>query len=388
MGKKTVALIVCLFMIFSLCGCDFITADTAELLGVPDLGGDIGPISEVIRKTAPEGHVMKYPARGNYRSAVIREDINNDGYLESFAFYSVTDGEVITMHVNAICFNDGEWSSVSVQQIVAAGVDKVEFSDLDGDGISEIIIGWQIYGTSEMQLGVYSLTDKTLTQRMLEKYNHFAVCDLNENGINDILLFKTGTAQVVNTVSLYSIIDKGVTELSSCKMDESVKTVNEPIVSTLSTGKPAVYIDLIKGVGAVTEVIFFEKGKLVNPLFDPETGETTATLRSVSFGTEDINGDGLPEIPVQSNVPSVAVSDVNEKLYLTNWCSFNGESLINQTTTMINMNDGYIFTISSKLVGKIAVLKDTEKHVREIYLYDPEDMKVGGSLIYIKALSK
>lgn len=388
MWKKILAAIVCLVLTFLLCGCDVLTADTAELLSPPVPQGDIQPISEVIQKTATSGYVMKYPARGDYRSAVIREDIDSDGSLEAFAFYSVADRDIITMHINVICYRNNRWTSVATQQIVAAGVDKVEFCDLDGDGIKEIMVGWQIYGTSEMQLAVYSLGENSLTQRMLQKYTHFITCDLDDDSQNEILVLKTGFADISNTASLYKLNEEGVTEISSCGLDKTVKTVNEPVIDTLSTGKTAVYVDVIKGVGAVTEVLFMEKGSLVNPLFDSETGETAATLRSVSFGIRDINEDGIIEIPVQSDVPSVTRSDLNEKLYLTNWCSFNGEMLTNQLTTMINVNDGYYLILSQKLLGKIAILKDTESRIREIYLYDSETATVGKSLVYLKTVDK
>ena len=385
--RRIIALLMCLLILFTLCGCDFVTADTAELLTPPELSGDIKPISQVIKNTAPNGYAMKYPSRGDYRSAVIREDINSDGVFEAFAFYSVTDGEVITMHLNTIANRNGKWSSVAVQQIVAAGVDKIEFCDLDNDGVKEILVGWQIYGTSEMQLGVYSLGENSITQRMLQKYTHFTVCDLDEDDRNEVFVVKVGATES-NLASLFALTDSGVTEVSSCEIDKTVNTVNEPVIDNLSTGKPAIYLDIIKGVGAVTEVIFMDKGSLINPLFDVEKGETVATLRSVSFSTHDINGDGIIEIPVQLEVPSVTYSDVNEKLYLTQWCSFNGETLTNQMTAMINVNDRYYFTLSNKLVGNIAVLKDTETRLREIYLYDPETMTVGSSLIFFKAIKK
>ena len=385
--KQMLCMALCLFTAFILSGCDLVTADTAELLTPPALSGDIKPISLAIEKTAPEGYTMKYPSRGTYRSAVVREDVDSDGKLESFAFYSVTEGDIITMHLNAICQREGEWVSVAVQQLVAAGVDKIEFCDLDGDGIEEILVGWQIYGTSEMQLGVYSLGENSLTQRMLEKYTHFTTCDMDDNGINEILVIKVSSNEN-NKASLYTLNDNGVSEISSCELDRTVNTVNEPVIDSLSTGKPAVYIDIIKGVGAVTEVLFLEKGKLVNPLFDSETGETLSTLRSVSFGIKDINEDGILEIPIQMDVPAVAHSNVKEKLYLTNWCSFNGESLTNQMTTMINVNDGYYLTLASKWVGNIAILKDTTARVREIYLFNPKKMKVGSSLLYIMAVPK
>jgi len=387
MWKKIACIIGCLCMLFTLGGCDFITADTAELLSPPSLSGDIKPIAQVLKETAPSDHTMKYPSRGDYRSAVIREDIDSDGTLEAFAFYSVTDGETITMHMNLICYVDSGWKSVAVQQIIAAGVDKIEFSDLDGDGVEEIVVGWQIYGTSEMQLGVYSIGDNAFTQRMFQKYTHFITCNLDEDNRNEVLVINVSSTDA-NSAALYSINESGVTELSTCMLDQTANTVNEPIIDTLSTGKPAVYIDIIKGVGAVTEVLFMEKGVLVNPLIDAETGETLATLRSVSFGIDDINDDGILEIPVQMDVPSVAHSTVNEKLYLTNWCSFNGEALTNQMTTMINVIDGYYFNLSSKWVGNIAILKDTTNRIREIYLYNPKKMTVGSSILYLRAIKK
>ncbi len=387
MIKKIKALLI-FVMLFMLCGCDLFAAETEELLNPPALSGELSHIAEVIEKTAGKEYTLVYPLRGEYRSAVVMEDINGDGSKEAVAFYSTTDGETVTMNINVIDEAKNGWVSIAQQKIVAGSVDKVEFSDLDNDGVEEILVGWQIYGTSEMQLAVYSMGENSLTQRLLQRYTHFISCDLDEDRQNEILVIRTATAEQSNSASLFEISDEGITEISSCELDSTAKTLNEPILATLSTGRPAVYIDEIKGAGAVTEVLFYEKGGLVNPLFDPDAKETLATLRSISFTLKDINDDGIIEIPVQENVPSVTRSEVNEKLYLTKWCSFNGEILTVQLTTMINVNDGYYYTIPAKWVGKIAVLKDTENNLREIFKYDPEDMTVGGSLLYIKKVRK
>ena len=93
MIKKLLCLLGCFLLATGLCGCDFITADTAELLTPPALSGNMKPIADAINKTVPEGYTLKYPSRGNYRSAIVREDIDSDGVLEAFAFYSVADGD-------------------------------------------------------------------------------------------------------------------------------------------------------------------------------------------------------------------------------------------------------------------------------------------------------
>ncbi len=388
MLRKLLCLVLVTLVSFLLCGCNLFAADTAELLSPPPLSGELAPIAEAINKSAGGTYTLKYPSRGNHRSAVVQEDINNDGIFEAFAFYSTINGENTTMNINAISGNNGEWNSIAVQTIVAGGVDRIDFCDLDNDGVKEILVGWEIYGTSEMQLAVYSMGEGALTQRMLQKYTHFITCDLDENDTMEILLVKTGNSEQPNMASLFAFSQEGIIEIASCLLDKAAKTINEPVVATLSSGKPAVYIDEIKGVGAVTEVLFMEKGSLVNPLLDTDSGETIATLRSVTFNIKDINDDGIMEIPVQENVPSVTRSDVNEKLYLTNWCSFNGEVLTTQMTAMMNVDDGYYYILPASWVGNIAVLKDTENHLREVYRYNAEEMMVGESLLYIKAVPK
>lgn len=388
MLRKILCVCLCLCAVFTLSGCDSLfAADTAELLSPPTLSGEFYPIEQAIKQSVSGEYTLSYPSRGDYRSAVVRIDIDSDGSLETFAFYSVTEGETVTMNMNFIRLVDGNWESLSEQRIVAGGVDKIDFCDLDNDGIKEILVGWEIYGTSEMQLAVYSMKDNTLSQRMLQRYTHFATCDLNEDSKREILIINSNPTESINTAAVYELLKDGVTELSSCELDSTSKTFSEPIVSTLSSGKPAIYIDEIKGVGAVTEVLFMEKGNLVNPLFETSTKETSATIRSASYSCYDINGDGVIEIPVQKNVPSVTKSSLNEKLYLTQWCSFNGEILTVQQTSMINVDDKYIYTIPAKWLGKIAVLKDTDSHVREIYQYSEDQLIVGDSLIYFKSVS-
>ena len=386
--RKISAFIFSLTLIFCLSGCDFLTTDTAELLKAPELSGELSPIAAEMEKSIGKDYTLEYPSRGDYRSAIIKTDINGDEVDEAFAFYGTAEGETPAMNIIAIEKRNGKWKTAATQKMIAGGVDRVEFSDLDNDGIKEILVGWEIYGTSEMQLAVYSLGKNALTQRLLQKYTHFVTCDLNRDTRNEILIIKTATAEQNNSASLFSLSDAGITEISSCQLDSGAKTVNHPIVSTLSDGRPAIYIDEYKGVGAVTEVLFMDKDTLSNPLLNKKTLENINTLRAISMETEDINGDGVLEIPVQVDVPSVSKSEVNEKLYLTDWCSFDGRNLTVQLTAMMNIDDGYYYTIPAALTGKVALLKDSENRMREIYSYNPKDLTVGESLMYIKAISK
>ena len=381
--KRFLSAVLCIVISIVLSGCTFFATDTAELLSPPALSGDLAPIADILKESVTLPFSYKYPSTGKYLSPVTKADLDNDGNYEAVAFYSTVDGETTAMHVNVFTKKNNKWKSVAEQKIVAGGVDRIDFCDLDNDGNLEILVGWEIYGTSEMQLAVYSFDKKTLSQRMLQRYTYFLCCDLNEDSKNELFIVNFNSGEATNHAGLYSIKGEGVTEISGCSLDNTVKSVNEPVLSTLSNGKKAIYIDEIKGAGAITEVLYMEKNELVNPLLNTETRENTRTIRSSAIMCKDINDDGILEIPIYESLPSVP-SKNNENLYYTNWCSYNGESLTNKRTTIMNLNDGYYLNVPVKWVGKIAALKDTENRIRTFYRYDSETQTVGKELLYIQ----
>lgn len=387
MFKKLCCLLLTFVFVFGLCGCDLFTADTADLLSPPSLSDDFKEISNAVKNSIDTDYVLEYPQSGKYRSAIVQNDVNGDGENEVFAFYSTKDGETEISSINAIFRIDGEWKSVAIQTMAASGVNVVDFCDFDRDGTNEILVGWQIYSTSEMMLAVYSYKNGELAQRVLTKYNQFAICDLDENNTKDILVIESDIERQKNAASLYGFSQDGVVQIGKCALDSKVQSFGAPIVSELSSGKAAVYIDAVKGIGAITEVLIYEKGKLLNPLHDAQTNETIKTLHSANLSTQDFNNDGVLEIPVQISVPSVVKTKASEKLYLTSWCSFNGELLTAQMTTMVDTADGYCFDLPSKWVGNIAVLKDTDNRIRTIYEYNAEKAKKGDELISFRAIT-
>ena len=388
MVRKLMCIIVGIILVFALCGCDLFTTDTAELLAPPALTGDMFPIDEAIKKSVTSDYTLEYPSRGDYRSAIVQHDVNNDGILEAFAFYRTAEKETTTMNLNAVVNKNGKWESSATASITAGGVDRIDFCDLDRDGIDEILVGWEIYGTSELKLAVYSIGENALTQRMLEQYTHFSFCDLDEDDKNEIFIVRSFPAESRNTAHLYALTNVGISLISSCELDSSAKTLNHPVASTLSTGTPAIYIDEIKGVGAVTEVVFLEKGQLQNPLMEKETKETTKTLRAATLECRDINDDGILEIPVRRDVPTVTRNTESERQYLTDWCSFSGETLTTQLTTFMNVSEGYYYIIPQKWLGNIAILRDAENSLTEIYRFDTENNVSGDRLLYFKSVKK
>lgn len=381
--KKTLAIITALCMAVILCGCDLFN-NANELLSPPELTGEMAPIAKALEKSAGPDCDLEYPAEGKYRSAIVLEDINGDAIYEAFAFYSTSDDEMTTMHINAICQIEGKWTSVADKTTVATGVEKIEFCDLDDDGNKEIIIGWDVNGTSEKQLSLFTFEDRALTQQLVQSYTGFLCCDLNKDKNYELFVHLLNTSEKTNKAMLFNYNKEQIEQTATCILDSSVKSAEKPILAALSNGQRAIYIDEIKGVGSVTEVLYFTNGELVNPLLDEESLENISTFRAASLETQDINADNVLEIPIASDLPN-AIRD-GEKLYYTNWCSFNGELLSVKMVTIVNTVDGYYLTVPSAMIGHVAVYKDTENHLRRFYHYDPENSVLGKELFTITAI--
>lgn len=375
-------LAACICLCF--CGCD-LTGQNDELVSPPELTGEMYPIGEALKNSAGSDYDLKYPTAGNYRSAIILEDINQDSVFEAFAFYSTYDDEMTNMHINVIRQNGESWESVFDQTIVATGVEMVEFCDLNSNGVMEILVGWEVNGNTQKQLSIFSFDDGTLTQKLLQPYTSFLCCDLDANDTYEVFVHLLDTSEQTNRAIVYNYGEDGIAQTAGCLMDGSVKSASAPMLSQMSNGQNAIYIDEIKGVDAITEVLYLSRGELVNPLLDTKTSfQNTATLRAAALEIFDINQDDTPEIPVAVELPNAVVG---EKLYYTNWCSFNGEVLSVKLITIVNTVDGYYLTLPNHLVGNIAVLKDIDNHKREVYSYDAKREQVGEPLFSIYAIA-
>ena len=389
MKKRLLAFVLCICLIFCLTGCTGRGLGTGEeLLSPPEPSGEYAQILTALKSSITGKYTLKYPTKGDYRSAIIVNDLNGDQKNEAIAFYSTTEDNTVMVHINFIEMVEDRYESVGDIKIVGSDVECVEFSDLDKNGNTEIIVGYNIYGNVDKQVAVYEFSKGVPVQKCLEKYTEFIICDLDFDGVSGLFIAEHNATEKTATAKLMQVDGGNIVQKGTCALDGNITSLYPPRLTRLESGRPAVYIDAVKGNGMLTEVVYYDNGVLSNPFFDPETLVTTATFRQSSVTCHDINSDSILEIPMLSPLPTASNLVFTENVSVTKWCVPEGNSLIVAKAMLMNYTDGYSLRIPDNLSGKICVMKKTDSRLRVIYLYDEKTGKAGYELFRIQTVAE
>lgn len=386
--KRWFVLLLTVSFLWSLSGCNGLTMDTEQMIRPPQLTGEMKEIDQALSGGVKGAYKLLYPSAGDRRSAIITEDVDGDGILEAFAFFTKEAERTANVSIALVRQIEGEWQLQAQQSVEAGGVECVEFCDLDGSGWKSILVGLEVFGGTDKLLAVYNTTDGKLSQRMKQQYNNFLCCNLDEDDKNEIFIESISPTDGLHRAALFSLTEEGITELSTCLLDKTVKTVGTVTLSELSSGQPAIYMDEAKGTGAITEVVYLSKGMLTNPLLDAEIGENIRTLHAATLTSTDINMDGTLEIPVSIPLPVLPGTEEWESLSITGWFSFNGERLDVKQRTFVNASEKYMITFPEKWTDKILLKRDADKRSLTVYTVDTSTQTLGESLAVVRAFTE
>ncbi len=384
---RKVLLFVCVITLaLGLTACGLFDGNVDTLLSPPAPSGELRNVWEVLQESAGSDITLKYPSSGEYRSAIVVKDLNSDGTEEAVAFYSTTLDNITTMHISFIAKSGEDWVSGGDASLAATGVEKVEFADINGDGVSEIIVSWNVYSGVEKSVGVYSAEGTGLTTRILESQTAYICSDFDFDSNPDILIINRDTKKAVSTAKLLDLTLDGVKEIGSCALDAAVTEYLEPVTFALDN-QIAVYIDGIKGTGMITEMLIIGDGAISNLSFSGNQNTAFDTFRSSSAPIMDINSDGNYDIPI-SFLLTQSTNTTNQNIYKTNWYSYNGEGVVLTLSTIMNYEDGYFLEIPEKWDASITASVNTTDRTLTVFRLDAATSASAQMLLRIHANPK
>lgn len=384
---RLIALLLSLCIVFVLGGCTPFSNNADSLLIAPRLTGELHPVQTALEKAVNGKYSLKFPASGETKAAITLVDLDGDGKQEAVAFYSTSEDNTVTMHVAVLDTKNGGWEMAAEGKIVAGGIERVHFADMDSDGVKEIIVGWNVYGAVEKTVSVYEYSSRSLICLIEEPYTSFILCDLDNGFSADLLTVYLDLSQSAAQAKYFDVTPRGVSQLVACPIDGNVTAYYDPVLVKMENGNYCVYLDCVKGAGLITEVLYVENGTLVAPFHNPAAKETTLTYRPALVPCIDFDGDGNLEIPIMIQQP-INVNISASAAYMTVWHSAKGNQLLAKAHTLMNYSDGYSITLPKELADATATVRNLENRERIVFEYDYQKGEFKHELFRIRVVSK
>lgn len=331
-------------LLTGLTGCSFTETSVEELMRPPQLSESRKQIQEALTGLIGTGYALTSPKSGADRSGITMADLDGDDINEAVCLY--TAGTPSLVHVLVLKWTGDTWQKLGQYDSDATTVEKLEFADITGDGVSEIIVGWGYLTGSDHVMEILKIQQNMLSLHK-ELYHQFVIAGRNENRI--VLLNTTGASAV-----LLGYKDNKVTSLSSVPLDARVRSILALEVSKTTAGASAVYVDtqLSNQMYATEVLVINDEDYLENKLF---TGEHMLGDRPIAVKCTDINGDSIPEIP-----QAVPMTEKKNAAYYTYWFSFDGTRLSKPTITFTSAAEQFYFEYPENWIDKISVTKDEQ----------------------------
>lgn len=396
--KKATALLMCIVMVLICSGCSLNFFSVESLLSPPAQSGKNGEVEKAFKKLMTEKTIQLItPQSGDYQTAFVLFDINGDSQEEAIVFY--TDSAIDTSVRMSFmeCINDTWMISADIKG-AGSNVFDLSFSDMDNDGVYEILVGWSLFDTKTAKIvSVYevSVGEKgifTLNTLGNEYYYSKSITDFNGDEKDDLVLVHlddTGETQK-SYFRCFSLSDRNeFVKYSDVQLDSNISSVTNIQYDTVhykGENCKRVFIDCLKTETSMfTEILYWdiEDLKIVRNIKNP----VSATLRSPKIYCRDIDGDGLLEIPsntkLNGNENSLAVKKSGEQFTFTmlEWLNCVGDKSEGSINTLFNPIDLYLYRVTR--ANDITVYYDALGQALKFCLWDKDEELVKDELLSI-----
>ncbi|MBQ8786077.1 MAG: hypothetical protein IJZ61_00400 [Oscillospiraceae bacterium] len=348
---------VALFTVFTLSGCSSASVDT--LLTPPKLSEEQSAVYDALLKSVGRDISLQYPKSGDYRSAFVFANIDDEPDNEAIVFYEKAakaqdDGNI---RVNIIDKRDGKWTSVYDHSGMGTEIDRVLFSSIGENSDVNVIIGYTLL-SGEKDVRVYSYENGMLFPEYSDSYSTMFVSDLERDGKNELVLVRPNNHHKKASVGLISADSDGrISETSNVALNESTTDFVNIASGYVGSDTPAVFIDGLSGGKLTTEIIYSVNGQLRNPLYLGESAMIEQTVRQAGYPCTDIDLDGIIEIPTQTLFPGYTEAAPGAKLYSTEWNVLDNYSIAKKHSSYYNIAEGYCFILPSRWDGGVVTAK-------------------------------
>ena len=373
-----IGLLLCLSGLLS--SCNVLEPDVENLMEPPKLTGQQTEVFEALSTAIGIDNIrLKYPMTGDYRSAFVFHDLDGDGQEEALVFYQMQADDPVS-RVGILDQRSDSWVCLSDIPGNGSEIQSIQFAPIMQKEQDNLVVAW----TEENQEGItaaiygYDQEEGTLKTLNTPSGDFYTLVDSDGNGYYEMLLLSLGGGQDPSVQLVRRRTSRLVLATSEAKLNAKVREFANVSFGKIENGSPAIFIDeKIDANTLVTEVVLVDENKLTNLMMKTTVEESEnqellmSTARYEELYSEDIDGDGLVEIPVQTLLPGYSLSqEEEEKVYLTTYCTMSRTHLTEKSQRLINKEMGYQITLPRIWKDNVTVKKVHENGEWRIVVFE------------------
>lgn len=352
--KKKNIFIFFTVLVLSLTGCATRTID--QMYTPPRRSSDYSNLQSVIDRSMV-GMEYASPMSGDNQQTIQMADLTGNGTEECLVF--AKDPSAKMLYILVFAQNEAEkYSQLDRIECNGSNFERVEYVDVDGHPGKDIVIGRSLNNDILSIASVFSFSSGQSDQIMSTVYSKFLTLDIDSDGRSDLFVIREAEGEKANASAvIYSFRNDAVERSMEAELSENASHIRRMTVSKLSSGEPAVFIasdypdNLI-----ITDIFAMKKGNFVNLTFSEESRMSVQTLRNYYLYAEDIDSDGILEMPSLVTMRAVSQDGQQEDQYMIRWYSRDLEG--NERTKMYsfhNFADSWYILLNTELAPKMAV---------------------------------
>ena len=328
-SKRFCRWLLCTLLCLCLAGCSMPgeQVQVEELLRAPKLSGDYGDVQTALNDWLGESAQLKYPMQGDLLSPFLIHDLDGDGQQDAAVLYTTAQSSNVCVAILQKG-RDGMWQVRQSVEGLADTVDSVGLAQLQPGDASQLVVGY-VAAQGDHYLAVYSYTDGELSTILEQQYQQYLVEDITGGGSQDLILMST--------------LEDGGVQIELLTVDKE-GSFQQVAVMGLSADRFSGCASVAAGVGADGRHYLVLDGwtgisgnNLASVLlyFDEDTQQMvpadqisteklyTASLRNVpSLVSQDLDGDGIVEIPTQPDEAGLLNMSQSRRMDFIVWMDY------------------------------------------------------------------
>ena len=376
--KTITATALVLVLCILLSGCSFLDGSGIEgQLRPPRVTGDEEAVQEALDDYIDGDYILTYPRSGDYRAAFLMQDMNGDGVEEAVCFYRLADSNT---HVLILRQAGEKWEPIDDIEGTGTDIYRVTFGDMRGDGARQLLVGWGIYNNSrDRHVIIYDVTDSGLKVMLEASAAAVFFGRVTDEAQDSLLLYRIDDNTETATAILMSWQQGILSQQGEIALDGHIRSCGVPRLAKLADGVNGIFMEAYKDNNStITELVYWDEGRLNNPFYDPTTNTNTVTVREASRNSAvvatDLNRDGAWEWPTTRRLLGYQESEYAHSQWLTSWMRYDYTTSkpAKVMDTIVNTVDGYYLVLEPEWVGETAatdrltVIYDAAKHLMEV----------------------